>query len=82
MVAGRWRDALGDAPSTHGGGQRGRPAGDLGGRAAARRVVWVAAGLGWRSDAVGCPACEGRITFAADGDVVVPRAVSPGPRST
>ncbi|HVX20530.1 MAG TPA: MurT ligase domain-containing protein [Acidimicrobiales bacterium] len=34
--------------------------------AAAPRVVWVAAGLGWRLDAVGCPACEGRITFAGD----------------
>ena len=34
------------------------------GAGAAPRVVWVAAGLGWQLDAVGCPACEGRVTFA------------------
>ncbi len=33
----------------------------------AARVVWVAAGQLWRHDAVGCPACDGRIVFA-DGD--------------
>ncbi len=27
--------------------------------------VWVGAGLSWRQDAVGCPACEGRITFTS-----------------
>ncbi|MGA2037157.1 MAG: MurT ligase domain-containing protein, partial [Acidimicrobiales bacterium] len=30
----------------------------------APRVVWVAAGQLWHADAVGCPACEGRIVFA------------------
>ena len=29
----------------------------------ARHVVWVAAGLSWRNDAIGCPNCEGRIEF-------------------
>ena len=33
----------------------------------ARRVVWVAAGLVWRNDAVGCPNCEGRIEFHPGG---------------
>jgi CobQ-like glutamine amidotransferase family enzyme/UDP-N-acetylmuramyl tripeptide synthase len=31
------------------------------------RVVWVAAGQRWRQDAVGCPACEGRLVFDDDG---------------
>ncbi len=30
---------------------------------AARKVVWVAAGLLWQGDAVGCPACDGQIVF-------------------
>jgi UDP-N-acetylmuramyl tripeptide synthase len=33
----------------------------------AARVVWVAAGQPWRKDATGCPRCEGRIRFGADG---------------
>jgi CobQ-like glutamine amidotransferase family enzyme/UDP-N-acetylmuramyl tripeptide synthase len=33
----------------------------------APRIAWVAAGQLWHADAVGCPACEGRIVFA-DGD--------------
>lgn len=33
----------------------------------APQVVWVGAGQLWRSDAVGCPACDGEIHFAADG---------------
>jgi CobQ-like glutamine amidotransferase family enzyme/UDP-N-acetylmuramyl tripeptide synthase len=32
--------------------------------ATAPTVIWVAAGLLWRGDAVGCPACDGRIVFA------------------
>jgi lipid II isoglutaminyl synthase (glutamine-hydrolysing) len=66
MQAGRWRAALAGVAATvvanvddplvvWGAGE-------------AHRVVWVAAGLGWWLDAVGCPACEGRIVFAgADG---------------
>jgi hypothetical protein len=34
----------------------------------AAHVVWVAAGQLWRQDAVGCPACAGRIVYGADGD--------------
>jgi CobQ-like glutamine amidotransferase family enzyme/UDP-N-acetylmuramyl tripeptide synthase len=33
----------------------------------ASSVVWVAAGQRWRADAMGCPACEGRLEFADDG---------------
>jgi UDP-N-acetylmuramyl tripeptide synthase len=33
-----------------------------------RRVRWVGAGLPWTGDASGCPACGGRIGFAADSD--------------
>ncbi|HYA68936.1 MAG TPA: Mur ligase family protein, partial [Acidimicrobiales bacterium] len=31
------------------------------------RVIWVAGGQRWRQDAVGCPACEGRLVFDHDG---------------
>jgi UDP-N-acetylmuramyl tripeptide synthase len=34
---------------------------------AARHVHWVGAGQVWREDAVGCPACGGRIQFAESG---------------
>ncbi len=34
---------------------------------AAEHVRWVAAGQLWRADATGCPACDGRIEFGADG---------------
>ncbi len=34
---------------------------------AAPRVRWVGAGQPWHEDAVGCPACGGRIIFAPDG---------------
>ncbi|HUO48997.1 MAG TPA: MurT ligase domain-containing protein, partial [Acidimicrobiales bacterium] len=33
----------------------------------AARVVWVAAGQRWRADAMGCPSCDGRLEFGADG---------------
>jgi UDP-N-acetylmuramyl tripeptide synthase len=34
---------------------------------AAPSVVWVGAGASWRGDAVGCPACGGRLSFPPDG---------------
>jgi UDP-N-acetylmuramyl tripeptide synthase len=37
------------------------------GAGAARDVHWVAAGLRWQLDAVGCPSCEGRIVFSDGG---------------
>jgi UDP-N-acetylmuramyl tripeptide synthase len=61
-VAGRWRAALGDAPATTVVANADDPL-VAWGAGTAHRVVWVAAGLGWRLDAVGCPACEGTITF-------------------
>jgi UDP-N-acetylmuramyl tripeptide synthase len=32
---------------------------------AARQVVWVGAGLSWKNDATGCPACGGPVAFDA-----------------
>ncbi|HUI03468.1 MAG TPA: MurT ligase domain-containing protein [Acidimicrobiales bacterium] len=64
MVAGRWRAALADSTATVVAN-----ADDplvVFGAGAAPRVVWVAAGQLWRNDAVGCPACSGRITFDDD----------------
>ncbi len=34
---------------------------------AAPRVTWVGAGALWRSDAVGCPACDGPVAFDSSG---------------
>ncbi len=35
---------------------------------ASPRVIWVAAGVLWRGDAVGCPACDGQIVYDDVGD--------------
>jgi len=62
MLAGRWRDALAGATGTTVVANADDPL-VAWGVGSAPHVVWVAAGLGWRFDAVGCPACEGRLTF-------------------
>ncbi len=62
MVAGRWRDALGAATVI---ANADDPLVVWGAQGAAK-VVWVAAGQLWRQDAVGCPACAGRIVFTDD----------------
>jgi UDP-N-acetylmuramyl tripeptide synthase len=62
MVAGRWRAALAAAPHTHVIANADDPL-VVWGAGAARDVHWVAAGLRWQLDAVGCPSCEERITF-------------------
>ena len=67
MVAARWRTALSAAPDTTVVANADDPLVVWGAQAAAH-VVWVAAGQLWRQDAVGCPACTGRIVFGADGD--------------
>ena len=74
MLAGRWRRALAGADGTTVVANADDPLVRVG-RGTAPRVVWVAAGLGWRLDAVGCPACEGRIEFGEG--VVVPLRVRP-----
>jgi UDP-N-acetylmuramyl tripeptide synthase len=66
MVAGRWRAALAAAPRTHVVANADDPL-VAWGAGAARDVHWVAAGLRWQHDAVGCPSCEGRIEFADGG---------------
>lgn len=67
MLANRWRDGLAAATGTTVVANADDPM-VAWGAGGAPNVVWVAAGLGWRLDAVGCPACEGRITFAERGD--------------
>ena len=62
MVAGRWRAALAAAPHTHVVANADDPL-VAWGAGVARDVHWVGAGLRWQLDAVGCPACEGRIEF-------------------
>jgi len=66
MVAGRWRAALAAAPHTTVVANADDPLVAWGAGAAAQ-VRWVGAGLRWRSDAAGCPSCEGRIEFEPDG---------------
>jgi lipid II isoglutaminyl synthase (glutamine-hydrolysing) len=50
--------------------------------AGARQVTWVGAGLRWKSDASGCPACGGQVVFSSDQSADGPRpptsAASPG----
>lgn len=66
MIAGRWRAALAAAPRTHVVANADDPL-VAWGAGAARDVHWVGAGLRWQHDAVGCPSCEGRITFTDGG---------------
>jgi UDP-N-acetylmuramyl tripeptide synthase len=62
MLAGRWRRALASAHDTTVVANADDPL-VVWGAGEAPRVAWVAAGLGWRYDAVGCPSCDGRIEF-------------------
>jgi lipid II isoglutaminyl synthase (glutamine-hydrolysing) len=66
MVAARWRAALAAAPHTAVVANADDPL-VVWGAGAAMRVYWVGAGMRWQLDAVGCPSCDGRITFSADG---------------
>jgi len=68
MLAGRWREALAGATGTTVVANADDPL-VAWGAGSAPHVVWVAAGLGWRLDAVGCPACEGRVTFSGSAGV-------------
>jgi CobQ-like glutamine amidotransferase family enzyme/UDP-N-acetylmuramyl tripeptide synthase len=67
MVAARWRTALAEVRDTTVVANADDPLVVWGAERAAP-VVWVAAGQLWRQDAVGCPACMGRIAYGADGD--------------
>jgi UDP-N-acetylmuramyl tripeptide synthase len=66
MVAGKWRAALAAAPHATVVANADDPL-VVWAAGAAAQVRWVAAGLGWQLDAVGCPSCGDRIAFAADG---------------
>jgi lipid II isoglutaminyl synthase (glutamine-hydrolysing) len=66
LVAGRWRAALAASPHTHVVANADDPL-VVWGAGAARHAHWVAVGLRWQLDAVGCPSCGGRIEFGPDG---------------
>ena len=66
MVAGHWRAALAAAPHAIVVANADDPL-VVWAAGAAAQVRWVAAGMGWQLDAVGCPSCEGRIAFDAAG---------------
>jgi len=63
MLAGRWREGLAGRERTVVVANADDPM-VAWGAGKAPKVVWVAAGQLWHSDAVGCPACEGRIVFS------------------
>ena len=63
MVAARWQSALSASTSMTVVANADDPLVVWGAQGAAK-VVWVAAGQLWRHDAVGCPACSGRIVFS------------------
>jgi lipid II isoglutaminyl synthase (glutamine-hydrolysing) len=62
MVAERWRHGLGESAATVV-ANADDPLVAFG-AGLARSVVWVAGGGRWRSDASGCPNCDGRIQYA------------------
>jgi UDP-N-acetylmuramyl tripeptide synthase len=66
MVSGHWRAALAAAPHAIVIANADDPL-VVWAAGAAAHVRWVAAGLRWQLDAVGCPSCEGRIAFDAAG---------------
>ena len=63
MVASKWRAALAGASRTTVVANADDPL-VVWAASSAPHPYWVGAGLEWLADAVGCPACEGRITFA------------------
>jgi UDP-N-acetylmuramyl tripeptide synthase len=73
MLVDRWRSSLAglSRPTAQGGGTVVVANADdpmvAFAAAAAPEVCWVGAGQMWHDDAVGCPACGGRIEFADDG---------------
>ena len=67
MVSNRWRTALSGSPATAVVANADDPL-VVWAASAADKPTWVAAGLSWRKDAVGCPACAGRVEFASAGE--------------
>ena len=63
MLAGRWRTATAALPDSATVVANADDPMVVWGAQAAPRVIWVAAGISWRLDASGCPACDGRIDF-------------------
>jgi UDP-N-acetylmuramyl tripeptide synthase len=58
MVANRWRQGLMTSPQTSVVANADDPLVTWA-ASGAHKAVWVGAGLAWRKDAVGCPACQG-----------------------
>ncbi len=67
MVSNRWRSALSVSPATAVVANADDPL-VVWAASSGATLTWVAAGLSWRQDAVGCPACGGRIAFASAAD--------------
>ena len=67
MVANRWRRALSGALPAKAVVANADDPLVVWAASAAATATWVGAGLSWRQDAVGCPACAGRIEFATQG---------------
>jgi UDP-N-acetylmuramyl tripeptide synthase len=63
MLADRWRRALASGPPTAVVVANADDPMVVWGAGTAPRVCWVGAGQVWRADAVGCPACGGRVVF-------------------
>jgi lipid II isoglutaminyl synthase (glutamine-hydrolysing) len=82
-VAGRWRAALAVSPHTHVVANADDPL-VVWGAGATRHVHWVAVGLRWQLDAVGCPSCGGRIEFRPRGWLCTAECgfARPGPEAT
>ena len=85
MLVDRWRAALGGLPGRDRRTGRARwwwPTPTIrwwcGPPAPAPDVRWVGAGQVWHNDAVGCPACGGRIVFGPGGSGRATAATSPG----
>ena len=64
MLAERWQRALAASPGTLVVANADDPLVVFAARSAAR-VTWVAAGLAWQQDSVGCPSCGGQIHHGA-----------------
>ena len=64
MVSNRWRRAFSGSPATAVVANADDPL-VVWAALPAAKPTWVAAGLSWRRDAIGCPACAGRVEFSS-----------------
>ncbi|MDA8075836.1 MAG: MurT ligase domain-containing protein [Actinomycetota bacterium] len=64
MLSNRWRRAFSGSPATAVVANADDPL-VVWAALPAAKPTWVAAGLSWRRDAIGCPACAGRVEFSS-----------------